>query len=51
MLVAKSDCRPFFFFWVNKEYVLVTALLAFELEEDDRNEQINIKHEVIKQKQ
>lgn len=51
MLVAKGNCRPVFFGGVvNKEYVQETALLADELEEDDRNEQIHIKQEVSKAK-
>lgn len=48
MLVAKSDCRAFFF-GVNKEFVPDKSLLACELEEDGRNEQIAIKRDVSRE--
>lgn len=43
MLVAKSDCRPlFFFFWRGGKQRMRAG------EEDERNEQINIKQQVSK---
>lgn len=49
-LLPRATASLFYFSGVNKEYMLETALLAYELEEDDRNEQININHEVSKAK-